>query len=265
MRPAAERSSIRSASLASARLADRLAVGDGRSCRRRAPGARPPSTERALPAACSSGSPPGRLLVVGRDDLEGDRRAAQDRAPLRRGRREEERHRPGTFARDPDLLRGPLPGPLRRHVRVVVVRLRVGREPEPRSAARARSRSRCSRSIHSPCGQVELDAALGPLEPAHPELRAARAASPAASSSRAEDDQRRVAAGRRAGRRGRSSRAASGIQRYGSTQIEAPYSETTRSKLASGRPGRAGVGLDERELDARLGHHPPRGRRAERA
>src|SRR4051812_25626624 len=31
-------------------------------------------------------------------------------------------------------------------------------------------------------------------------------------------------------------RAASGIQRYGSTQIEAPYSETTRSALASGRP-----------------------------
>ena len=33
---------------------------------------------------------------------------------------------------------------------------------------------------------------------------------------------------------GRSSRAASGIQRYGSHQIEAPYSETARSKLASG-------------------------------
>ena len=35
---------------------------------------------------------------------------------------------------------------------------------------------------------------------------------------------------------GRSSRAASGIQRYGSTQIDAPNSETTRSKLAPGRP-----------------------------
>src|SRR6266545_3832323 len=35
---------------------------------------------------------------------------------------------------------------------------------------------------------------------------------------------------------GRSSRAASGIHRYGSTQIDAPYSETTRSAEASGRP-----------------------------
>src|SRR4051812_8166135 len=35
---------------------------------------------------------------------------------------------------------------------------------------------------------------------------------------------------------GRSSRAASGIHRYGSTQIDAPYSETTRSAHASGNP-----------------------------
>ncbi len=34
----------------------------------------------------------------------------------------------------------------------------------------------------------------------------------------------------------RSSRAASGIHRYGSTQIDAPYSDTTRSALASGSP-----------------------------
>ena len=33
---------------------------------------------------------------------------------------------------------------------------------------------------------------------------------------------------------GRSSRAASGTHRYGSAQIDAPYSETARSKLASG-------------------------------
>ena len=34
---------------------------------------------------------------------------------------------------------------------------------------------------------------------------------------------------------GRSSRAASGIQRYGSAQSDAPYSETARSKLASAK------------------------------
>ena len=57
---------------------------------------------------------------------------------------------------------------------------------------------------------------------------------------------------------GRSSRAASGTQRYGSTQIDAPYSETTRSTLRIRQAGLAGVRLDERELDPRLRHHSPR-------
>jgi len=52
-------------------------------------------------------------------------------------------------------------------------------------------------------------------------------------------------------------REASGIQRYGSAQIEAPYSETTRSKDASGSgtaspgPGTSG----KRQIELRL--HPP--------
>ena len=50
---------------------------------------------------------------------------------------------------------------------------------------------------------------------------------------------------------GRSSRAASGIHRYGSHQIDAPYSESTTSNEASGSGTVLGVRLEERELDAR--------------
>ena len=46
----------------------------------------------------------------------------------------------------------------------------------------------------------------------------------------------------------RSSRAASGIQRYGSHQIAAPYSLIARSKLASASGTRLGAALDEREV-----------------
>ena len=58
---------------------------------------------------------------------------------------------------------------------------------------------------------------------------------------------------------GRSSREASGIQRYGSAQIEAPYSETTRSNDASGQRHVLGARLDERELEAVLRLHRARG------
>ena len=61
------------------------------------------------------------------------------------------------------------------------------------------------------------------------------------------------------GRRGRSAtrpagacRAASGIQRNGSHQIAAPYSEKARSKLSSRNGGTLGVGVHEREPQVEL-------------
>ena len=53
-----------------------------------------------------------------------------------------------SLSRDPDLLARPLARPVRRHVRVVLVRLRRPPAPGARSAARSRSRSRAAgRSI----------------------------------------------------------------------------------------------------------------------
>ena len=59
---------------------------------------------------------------------------------------------------------------------------------------------------------------------------------------------------------GRSSRAASAIQRSGSHHRLAPYSDSAKSKLASGSGTVLGVGLDQRELDAVLRLHRARRR-----
>ena len=56
---------------------------------------------------------------------------------------------------------------------------------------------------------------------------------------------------------GRSSRAASGIQRYGSHQMLAPYSEIARSKLASAKRHLLGVAVEEREPQPELVLQPP--------
>ena len=112
-----------------------------------------------------------------------------------------------------------------------------------------------SRSIHSPCGRWNSTPLVRPLEAVHAELRVDELGRRRHLVDRAEDHERSSCARNTSRPPGRSSRAASGIQRYGSTQIEAPYSETTRSKLASGSPVSAGVRLDERELDAGLVHH----------
>ena len=52
---------------------------------------------------------------------------------------------------------------------------------------------------------------------------------------------------------GRRSRCASGIQRCGSHQMLAPYSETARSKLSDGQRHVLGARLDEREVEPDLG------------
>ena len=58
---------------------------------------------------------------------------------------------------------------------------------------------------------------------------------------------------------GRSSRAASGIQRYGSAQIDAPYSEIARSNDASAQRDVLGARLEQRELEPEPLLHRPRG------
>ena len=199
-------------------------------------GRSPPSTERALPAARSSGTGPrqpprsrARRPRTGSAAASGSRGAA---ATSTRGR-----------AVTPERLRatqissaGHLRAHSARHVGVVLVRLAHRRAPAARSAARARSRSRAARR--------STRRARGGTRPRPPATRtgASRTAAAAAISLG------RLLVGRSRGSTsvelqrktsrppGRSSRAASGIQRYGSTQIDAPYSETTRSKLSSGSP-----------------------------
>ena len=59
---------------------------------------------------------------------------------------------------------------------------------------------------------------------------------------------------------GRSRRAASGTQRYGSAQMLAPYSEIARSKLASGRGTVSALPWMQREVEPVLGLEPARRR-----
>ena len=58
---------------------------------------------------------------------------------------------------------------------------------------------------------------------------------------------------------GRSSRAASGIQRYGSPQIDAPYSRDDEVERRVGKRHVLGARLDERELEPELRLHRARG------
>ncbi len=100
------------------------------------------------------------------------------------------------------------------------------RRPAPgsRSAARSRSRSSRSRSIHSPCGRWNSTPSSHSKR-CMPNCGWTRCSFAGTSSS--EQRITSVELRRNTSRPpGRSSRAASGIQRYGSTQIDAPYSET---------------------------------------
>ena len=160
----------------------------------------------------------------------------EDRPPLRRRRGEEEwrrGRRAHALTGDPDLLGRPPAAPTPAAEVVVRVRSRRGRleldqplDVEPFARRRP---------IHSPCRGGTRRRRVRPVEPVHPELRPEQLVGRPAAPRRAcrAIDERRVA---RKTRRppGRRSRAASGIQRYGSAQMDAPYSETARSKLASG-------------------------------
>ena len=113
----------------------------------------------------------------------------------------------------------------------------------------------------SPCAEVELDAGVvaRPLEPVQPALRPQRAGRSVAGPRRARRGSRASScAGRRARPPGRSSRAASGIQRYGSHQIDAPYSERARSNDSSGQRHVLGVRLDSGNSSPNSSLHPPR-------
>ena len=164
------------------------------------------------------------------------------------------------FLRDPDLLGRPLARPLGREgvvVRVVdgiVGRVQLDEVGDVEAACAGGGEKLAVR-------QLPLDAELaGPLEATQPPLwplRASRSAS--------------LRRGRRGGRAcccggttsrppGRRSRYASGIQRWGSHQMLAPYSETARSKLSDGKRDVLGARLDEWELEPELGLAASRGR-----
>ena len=106
--------------------------------------------------------------------------------------------------------------------------------------------------------ELELDRRRRlPLEPVQAALRALeRLTGP---SSSAEHRERRVAEEDEQAA-GRSRRAASGSHLDGSHQIDAPYSETTRSNDGVREPVVLGVRLEELEPEPELRVHPPRGR-----
>ena len=253
------RSSIRSASAAFGRLAEDRAVERRRRCRRRARAGRPrrAATERALPRACSRTSSTGVgvrrvvLLVVRRDDVERDPELLEDRAPLRARRGEQDRRRrraSSPLPRLPDLLARPLLRPLGGDEVVVLVRLGVLGRVELDQSLDARSRL-AQELEQSPCGELELDlAVVRPLDPVQPALRPLQLlVAPAVE--RGQSIESVELRRKTSSPPGRSSRAASGIHRYGSHQIEAPYSESARSNDASGSGTSSAFASIERELE----------------
>ena len=152
---------------------------------------------------------------------------------------------------------GHLRGPLRRDEVVVPVILRVLRRLQLDEIARPRSRSPAARGS-SRRSEVELDAAVAQLEAVHAEVRPQEpvpAGCPSSGeqrmSERRVDEEDELAARPQQPRR-------LGIQRYGSHQIEAPYSEIARSKDSSGSGTVLGARLDERELEPVLALDAPR-------
>ena len=246
-----------------ARLADQLAVeehlgvdAEHRPARRRRPSA--PCRRRARAVAVR------RLVEVGRDDLERDRELLEDRAALRRRRREDERAVHDALSRGPYLLARPLLRPLGRHVRVVARASPRRRAPGSRSAARSRSRSRAAgRSTRR--ARVELDAALGPLEAVHAELRMHERAPSRAPRRPSRGSRAASCGGTRAGRPGRSRRAASGSSGTGRPRSRRRTRRRTRSTLASGSPVSPASASTSGNSMPVSRHHPARRRRAARA
>ena len=111
-----------------------------RSCRRRAPAARRLARHRARLADRVLERVVAQLLVARRDDVERDPQLLEDRAPLRRGRGEQEPH--PTLARPPDLLRRASAAPSRASAAPRSDAASRPRAPGSRSGPRPRSRSR---------------------------------------------------------------------------------------------------------------------------
>ena len=150
--------------------------------------------------------------------------------------------------RHPDLLARPLARPLERHE--LEARRRVRGRPAARAAPRPRSRSRAA-GDHLAVGEVELDrGAVGvvPLDPVEPELRAREAVGRDSPRRRAEQSTSSGELVRKTSRPpGRSSRAASAIQRSGRTRgsRRTPRARSRSSRRAAApprrRPRRAGT------------------------
>ena len=176
------------------------------------------------------------LLVPRRDHVEGKAELLEDRPPLRRGRGQEQAAAP----RSPSLRARQISsdGHCRAHQRSGSPGYRCS---GPLSGACSSTRSTTSKPgpAQEPdpvaVAEVELDRlGVGPLEAVHAEVRAAGAPAPAAAPPAGAVRIASVPLTRKTSSPpGRRSRAASGTHAYGSAQIEAPYSETARSKLAS--------------------------------
>ena len=203
------------------------------------------------------------LLVGGRDDVELDAKLLEDRPPLRRRRGEKRAAGPrqATCFRDhPDLLRRPAARPVERD-QSRLARIAVLRRLELEQSRSTSKPFRCSRRIHSPCGRWNSTAVVvGPLDPSHAELVAQRAGRRPAPSSGVAERRRACEFVRKIERPpGRSSRAASGIQRSGSHQRRRAVLGEREVEGRVGQRHLLGRRLDEGELEPVLLLQAPRG------
>ena len=174
--------------------------------------------------------------------LERDRGVAPRRTPS------------AALARDPGLLGRPLPRPLqRRDLRVA--RRRVRGRAGARRAARPRTRCRAAGRIHSPCGRWNsTDVSSGQTVRCIPKYGRSSVVPAGPSASRSGLVRMTSGAFVRniSQPPGRSRRAASGIQAYGSAHSAAPYSLIAPSKLPDSNGVVLGVAEVEREVDPEL-------------
>ena len=184
------------------------------------------------------------FFVSRRDDVERDAQLLEDRSALRRRRREQQRR--SRAARQPRLRAtqsssdGHLLRPLCADVLVVRVRLRIWRCVQLDRAARSRSRSRAAGRAVSPCARWYSTSPVS----SHSTRRKPNCGRMSRSFTPSIAMQRICSVElRRKTRRppGRSRRAASGIQSFGSAQSDAPYSENEveRRVRRTARPRRS--------------------------
>ena len=155
-------------------------------------------------------------------------------------------------AGDPEVIDRPLRGPVGRRDVVVLRILAAAGAYSSWSASMTKPLARQDADPVAVTG-MELDATTRPVHPVQVPLRSEQPFLRLALLLRARTGWRgRCSSRRRAGRPGRRSRAASRTQRSGSHHTLAPYSLTTRSKLASRSGTAARVGFEQREVETEL-------------